>query len=135
MESPEIIKGRSISDHRGVVSFINGFQMDEIKRFYLIKHTELDFVRGWRGHKMEQRWFYTFLIKVVKIDNWEIPHAGLQQLSFELGADRMQILHIPTGYATALQVLEENSELMVFADYGIENAEKDDYSYPIGYFF
>jgi len=95
-------------------------------------------VRGWRAHRIEQRWFYvlsgSFAIRVVKIDNWESASVDLPVDRFVLNTDDNQVLHLSTGYATAFQALEENSELLVFSDYGIENATKDDYTYPLDYF-
>ena len=135
---PGIIKGGSNSDHRGTISFVNDFKMDDVKRFYIIKHPDTSIVRAWRGHKIEQRWFYvvkgSFKIKSVKIDNWESPSKNLEQITFILSADDSCVLHMPKGYATSLQALEDEATLIVFADYGIENAENDNYLYPVDYF-
>jgi dTDP-4-dehydrorhamnose 3,5-epimerase len=135
----KIIKGGSHADARGAISFVNDFAMDDVKRFYIIKHPDTTIIRGWRAHKIEQRWFYvsggSFRIKAVKIDNWENPGKGLEQSVFDLDSRDNNVLHVPAGYATSLQALEENSEVIVFADHGVEHTtQKDNYLYPIDYF-
>lgn len=138
MEEPNVITGGQFKDNRGRLSFVNDFDMTQVRRFYMIEHDNVEFIRGWRAHKTEQRWFYVsqgcFKIKLVKIDHWIEPNIALDQLEFILNEINSQILHIPKGYASSLQALEENSKLIVFADFGIDNAQNDDYLFPADYF-
>ncbi|MNK98271.1 hypothetical protein D3C87_1186300 [compost metagenome] len=133
-----IIEGGHHTDDRGTIFFFNDFDMKEVKRFYRIKHHDTSIIRGWRGHKIEQRWFQvssgSFEIKLLKIDNWQIPDPNIKQDRITLTAEEDSVLHIPAGYATSLQALSENSELIVFADYPISHAKNDDYLYPLDYF-
>lgn len=133
-----LIKGGAHSDHRGTITFINDFDMQAVKRFYRIKHPDIDTIRGWRGHKIEQRWFHVssgaFLVKLIKVDDWVAPSSSLPIEEIILNEAHHIVLHIPAGYATAIRALEENSELMVFADYPIEHAKNDDYLFPLDYF-
>lgn len=134
----DFIKGGIAKDDRGQIRFVNDFDMSLVKRFYIIKNLDLTLVRGWRAHRIEQRWFYvlsgSFAIDTVKIDNWETVSPELPVERLVLSTDENRVLHLSTGYATAFQALEENSELLVFSDFGIENAPKDDYTYPLDYF-
>lgn len=134
----DFIKGGIAKDGRGQIRFVNDFDMSLVKRFYIIKNLDLTLVRGWRAHRIEQRWFYvlsgSFAIDTVKIDNWENASSDLPVERLVLNTDENSVLHLSTGYATAFQALEENSELLVFSDFGIENAPKDDYTYPLDYF-
>ena len=134
----EIINGGSYADERGTITFINDFDMQLVKRFYRIKHHDTSIVRGWRGHKIEQRWFHvstgTFQVKLIKIDNWKNPGKDLKIEVMVLSADENAVLYIPAGYASAIQSIEVNSELIVFADYAIDHAKHDDYLFPIDYF-
>jgi hypothetical protein len=41
---------------------------------------------------------------------------------------------MPTGYGTAFKALEPGSQLLVYADFPIEHAKEDDYTYPLDYF-
>lgn len=134
----DFIKGGIAKDDRGQIRFVNDFDMSLVKRFYIIKNLDITLVRGWRAHRIEQRWFYvlsgSFAVDIVKIDNWENASPDLPVERLVLNTDENRVLHLYTGYATAFQALEENSELLVFSDFRIENAPKDDYTYPLNYF-
>lgn len=134
----DFIQGGIANDHRGQIRFVNDFDMTQVKRFYIIKNTDLDLVRGWRAHRMEQRWFYVlsgkFAVDVVEIDDWERASADLPIEKIILDTHENRILHLSIGYGTAFQALESDSELLVFSDYGIDNAPNDDYTYPLDYF-
>jgi dTDP-4-dehydrorhamnose 3,5-epimerase-like enzyme len=138
MGQPEIIKGGQHSDARGTLSFVNGFDMTEVKRGYMIEHPDPTVIRAWRGHKIEQRWFQvckgSFEIRLVMIENWNTPDRGSEQLVFVLKESESSVLHIPKGYASSLQALEPHSKIMVFADYSIEHATNDDHLFPADYF-
>jgi dTDP-4-dehydrorhamnose 3,5-epimerase-like enzyme len=136
--SVEIIKGGISLDNRGQIRFVNEFDMSSVKRFYIIKNSDTELIRGWRAHRVEQRWFYvlsgSFELNIVKIDNWTNPSIDLTIETIKLSADDLQVIHLPVGYGTAFKALEENSELLVFADHGIEHAPFDDYTWPVDYF-
>lgn len=133
-----LIQGGIAKDHRGQIRFVNDFDMSEVKRFYIIKNSDLDTVRGWRAHRIEQRWFKvlsgSFALDLVKIDDWDNASTDLPIERKIIKADDMQVIHVPVGYGTAFQALEKESELIVFADYGIDHASKDDYTWSVDFF-
>lgn len=137
-KSIKTIVGDVAKDHRGHIRFVNDFDMTQVKRFYIIKNTDTKLVRGWRAHRIEQRWFYmlsgTFVIDLIQIDDWDNISNDLSIERRVLKTGEQQVLHVPSGYGTALQSLEPESELLVFSDYGIENASNDDYTWPEDYF-
>ncbi len=130
--------GGIAKDARGQIRFVNAFDMTQVKRFYLIQNADLEVIRGWRGHKIEQRWFYVvsgeFMARLVKIDDWKSPSPNLPVDEFLLSASEGQILHVPAGYATAFQATENNAELLVYADYPVDHAALDDHLWPSNYF-
>lgn len=132
------ITGGIAKDHRGHIRFVNDFDMSLVKRFYIIQNADTDLIRGWRAHRIEQRWFYVlsgvFSIDLVKIDNWENTARDLPVETKVLKADDQQVLHVPAGYGTAFRALEPGSQLLTFADHGIEHAKNDDYTWPADYF-
>ena len=134
----DFIQGGIAKNHRGQIRFVNDFDMSQVKRFYIIKNTDLDLVRGWRAHRLEQRWFYAlsgkFSVDVVKIDDWDQASSDLPIEKIILDSTENKVLHLSVGYGTAFQALESDSKLLVFADFGIENAQNDDYTYPLDYF-
>jgi dTDP-4-dehydrorhamnose 3,5-epimerase-like enzyme len=133
-----IIKGTTHKDHRGTLTYVNDFNMREVKRMYMIHHTDKVTKRGWRGHKLEQRWFFVtqgqFKVSFVKIDNWENPNPNLNITTYELSASEASVLHMPSGYASCLQALVPNSTILVYANASIEEASLDNYQYDPSYF-
>lgn len=134
----KLIKGGVGMDHRGQIRFNNEFDMEGVKRFYLIKNKDLNTVRGWRGHRIENRWFYVisgaFSLKYIEIDNWSNADTGLPIKEVLIDAKELNVVHVPPGYATAFQALQDNSELLVFADSAIQDACLDDHTWDQHYF-
>lgn len=132
------IQGGIAKDERGSIRFVNEFDMSLVRRFYIIKNADTDLIRGWRGHKIEQRWFYVlsgeFSLDLIEIDNWTNPNPSLPIQNIILNASKMKLLNVPSGYATAFRALEENSELLVYADFPLSQATQDDYTWPLEYF-
>lgn len=137
MMEPTIIKGGQFQDERGIIDFNNDFNALGIKRVYTIQNKSTDFIRGWQGHKIEQRWFSaivgSFKIKLIQIDNWENPSENLPHLEFILKSESLDILHIPGGFVTAIQALENDSKLLLFADYQLGEIQ-DEYRFELNYF-
>lgn len=133
MSSPIIIQGNSHKDHRGFISFVNGFDMSQIKRFYITTHTDTSVIRAWQGHQKEQRWFSaivgSFKVVLVQPDNWDNPSHSLSVEVFELSANETSILHIPAGYIFGFKALEANSKLLIFADASVEESSNDTFKY------
>ena len=134
---PTIVKGGAHADARGKLFFNNDFDATLIKRFYIIENQDTVFARGWQGHKIEQRWFSAvqgaFSIRLIEVDNWENPSPTLLPFSFELRSDRLDVLHVPKGYISSIQMLEEGSKLLVLADYLLGEI-KDEYRFNTDYF-
>src|SRR5690606_20304937 len=99
------IPGGIAEDHRGSIRFVNGFDMAAVKRFYMIENADTEVIRGWRAHRIEQRWFYVldgaFSLKTVKIDNWENASPDLPVEETILRSEDQRVIHVPAGYGTA----------------------------------
>lgn len=134
---PAIIKGNQFSDARGTLTYNNDFDSSEIKRIYTIQNTDINFIRGWQGHKIEQRWFSaiqgSFYIKLIKVDNWEKPSKNLEQLDFFLDSKELDVLHVPSGYISSIQAVSQGAKLLIMADYLLGEV-KDEYRYEAAYF-
>lgn len=134
---PEIINGNSHIDVRGTLFFNNDFDASTVKRFYIIENKNIDFIRAWRGHRIEQRWFVavngSFQIRLICIDNWDKPSKQAEQLNFVLQAGKMDVLHIPQGYVSSIQSLQFGSKLLVMSDY-LMGEVNDENHYPADYF-
>ena len=134
---PSIIKGGKHSDNRGRVIFNNDFHALGIKRIYTLENINAQFIRAWQGHKIEQRWFTSvagsFKIKLIRLDNWDSPSKNLPVLEFTLTDETLDVLHVPANFVSSIQALEENSKLLVFADYDLGEIA-DEYRFPSDYF-
>jgi dTDP-4-dehydrorhamnose 3,5-epimerase-like enzyme len=129
IEIPKLIEGGTHIDERGILSFINDFDLTPVKRFYSITHPNKEIVRAWQGHKQEHKYFYvlkgSFVVAWVKIDRWKSPSKDLKAEYVILQTSDPKILILPPGYANGLKALETNSEIMVFSDYLLNESSDD----------
>lgn len=134
---PKLFLGGLHSDQRGSLRFNNDFDASAIKRFYVIENQTTDLIRGWQGHKIEQRWFSAMKgcieIRLIAIDNWENPSKNLEPTIFVLNSEKLDVLHVPSGCITSIQFLEEEGILFVMSDYLLGEIQ-DEYRYDINYF-
>lgn len=130
---PNIIQGGTYEDQRGRLIFFNEFDMSPVKRFYVIEHPNIETVRAWQGHKIEQKWFYvisgSFKIALVQPDDWQNPSKSLKPEEYLLKAEQNKVLHIPGGWASGFRALESDSRLIIFSDFPITEAGKDDFRF------
>jgi dTDP-4-dehydrorhamnose 3,5-epimerase-like enzyme len=134
---PQLLKGNSHEDSRGTLVYNNAFDATAVKRIYVIENKNIDFVRAWQGHQIEQRWFSavngSFKIGLIAIDDWNRPSKKSERLEFVLDSEKLDVLHIPAGYVSSIQSLEAGAKLLVMADYLLGELE-DEYRYESGYF-
>ncbi|KUO68036.1 MAG: sugar epimerase [Lutibacter sp. BRH_c52] len=134
---PKIISGNSHTDERGTLCYNNSFDASTIKRIYIIENNSTDFIRAWQGHKIEQRWFSaikgSFKIQLIEIDHWDQPSKNLEKLTFTVSAEKLDVLHVPKGYVSSIQSLEEDAKLLVMADYRLHEIS-DEFRFPFDYF-
>lgn len=134
---PKIIQGGKFSDQRGTISYVNDFTFTDIERFYIISNSLENSIRAWQGHKLDAKNFYclsgSFNIHFIKIDNWENPSKDLNIETVFMSESDSKIVHIPAGYANAIESLEENSKLISFSTLPLINVSDDDVRYPSDY--
>lgn len=134
---PKIISGNSHTDDRGTLFYNNDFDASAVKRIYVIENATTEIIRAWQGHKIEQRWFSaikgSFKIQLIEIDHWDQPSKNLEKLTFEVSAQKLDVIYVPKGYVSSIQSLEEDSKLLVMADHLLGEI-KDEYRYDVDYF-
>lgn len=132
-----ILQGKNHEDERGIITFNNEFDATQVKRIYTIENHSTDFVRGWQGHKIEQRWFACirgkFEICIIKIDNFDNPSKDLEVQKYILDDKTLDYLHVPAGCITAIKALDTGSKLLVLADYDLGEIQ-DEYRFDTTYF-
>ena len=131
----QLIEGGVFSDHRGKLFHVNEFDMSLVKRFYAVENCPENPIRAWQAHQKESKWFYvvkgSFLIGLVLPDNWENPSKNLHVEKIILSETESKVLYIPSGYANGVKALEENSKLMVFSNFTIQEAATDNIKFDI----
>ena len=132
-----VSEGHRYEDERGIITFNNDFDASAVKRIYTIENHSTDFIRGWQGHRTEQRWFAcmkgAFEISVIAIDDFDHPSKELTVTKHRLNNESLSYLHVPGGCITAIQAMKPGSKLLVLADYAIGEIQ-DEYRFPLDYF-
>lgn len=130
------IEGGLHVDQRGVVSFVNDFDLKNVDRFYTVRAHTVGEPRGWVGHQCEHKWFSplsgTMLVAVVAPDDWELPSSNLLVQRYVLSSLKPAVLHVPAGHTIASVMLTADALLGVFSSGRIEDAEKDDWRFDVG---
>jgi dTDP-4-dehydrorhamnose 3,5-epimerase-like enzyme len=133
----DIIPGSCHSDTRGSLFYNNSFDATAIKRFYVIENRDVQFIRAWQGHRLEQRWFSAaagrFEIRLIEVDDWDNPAKDLVAHTFILTDEKLDVLHVPAGYISSIQSLTDKAKLLVMADY-LMGEIKDEYRFDPDYF-
>ncbi len=136
-EKPKIIKGGISIDDRGQVMFVNDFNFEGVKRFYIISNHRAGFVRAWHGHKEEAKYALAVsgaaLVGVVAIDNWEEPAQDAEVRRYVLSEKLPQLLYIPPGYANGSMLLTDDAQLIFFSTTTLEESLKDTIQYDARY--
>lgn len=137
LEKISIITGKTMSDQRGDVSFVNGFDFKGVKRFYQIKNSSLNVVRAFHGHLKETKYFYvvsgSILLAAVYIDDPKSPNKNTHVHKIILSHQKPSIVRIPPSYANGFKSLEENTTIVVFSTSSLRESLSDDYRYSWDY--
>ena len=133
IKKPFIINGDLSADDRGELMFVNQFNMDMVKRFYVVSNHKQGFIRAWHAHKIESKYVFivngTALITTVKIDDWDNPSSDLTVEKFVLTAKKPSILYIPSGYANGFKTLSTETKIIFFSTSTLKDSIDDDYRY------
>lgn len=130
--NPRIIKSGIHIDNRGIILHNNEFDLSPIKRIYIIQNSNLNYLRGWKGHLIENRWFLCVKgivgIYVAKIS--DLNKKNKKYSFFELNENDMNVLYVPSGNATLIKQISQNSRLMAFSDWLIGESNDEDCRWP-----
>jgi dTDP-4-dehydrorhamnose 3,5-epimerase len=118
------IVGGHHTDRRGLLRFVNDFDMKHIRRMYIIE-PKFGQIRAWQGHKKEQKWFFvlegSFLIQTVSLQ------AHQNRSKIIVSAEDNRVIHIDSGNYNGFEALAEGSKILVFSDHTIDEAASDDF--------
>lgn len=119
----KVIEGNLHSDLRGVLRFVNDFDMSKVVRMYCIE-PNIGVIRAWQGHKKETKWFYaakgSFLVKIVDM-------STLEKIEYQLKDSESTVLEISGGHYNGFEALETGSVMIVFSDVNLDSSKHDDF--------
>lgn len=134
---PVVFQGNKVFDDRGSLGFINGFNVSEFKRFYLIENHSVNFIRAWHGHLKETKAIIMVegeaLVCAVELDNTTNPNKNNEVTRIVLSATSPSALYIPAGYANGFMTLSTDAKLLVFSSTTVEESQGDDYRFAYDY--
>jgi dTDP-4-dehydrorhamnose 3,5-epimerase-like enzyme len=136
-EKPHIFNGGLAVDDRGETAFVNEFNFEGVRRFYIISNHKAGFVRAWHAHKHEAKYVTAVsgeaIVGVVKIDNWEKPSKDLSVERYVISSKKPQVLYIPPGYANGFMSLTSDLKLIFFSTSTLQESVGDDIRYDARY--
>jgi dTDP-4-dehydrorhamnose 3,5-epimerase len=136
-EDIKIVDGGLAVDDRGVISFVNEFDFQNVKRFYQLENFSKQTVRAWHGHLKEGKYIFvnsgSIILGVVHLDKTSNPSKSKEITRIILSSKKPQIVYVPPGYANGFRVIEENTKITFYSTASLEESEGDDYRYPFDY--
>lgn len=136
-DTPRLIEGGLAVDDRGSVGFVNGFDFDGVKRFYLVANHRRGFVRAWHAHRREAKYVTAVvgaaIVAAVRIDDWDRPSRESEVHRFVLAAERPSVLYIPPGYANGFMSLTADARLAFFSTATVDESRGDDIRFDARY--
>jgi len=130
---PRLLEGGLAVDDRGSVAFVNAFDFEGVKRFYLVANHRQGFVRAWHAHRREAKYVTVVsgaaVVAAVRIDDWERPSREAEVQRFVLAAARPSVLFIPPGYANGFMSLTDDARLVFFSTATVAESQGDDVRY------
>jgi dTDP-4-dehydrorhamnose 3,5-epimerase len=128
-----LIEGGLAVDDRGSVAFVNGFDFEGVRRFYVVANYQQGFVRAWHAHRREAKYVTVLcgaaVVAAVRIDDWDHPSRAAEVHRFVLSAEKPSVLFIPAGYANGFMSLTEDAKLVFFSTSTVEESRNDDVRY------
>ena len=124
---PKLMAGNIHSDDRGKIFHINNFDLTPIKRMYAIENINTTHYRGWKGHLIENRWFYCQIgeieVQVVSVECFQKKEPKIE--TFNLTEKNLNVLFVPKGFATLIKQNKNKSRIIAMSDYllGASNDE------------
>lgn len=137
MDKPKLFDGGIAPDDRGFLSFVNTFNFEGVRRFYMVENHEQGFIRAWHGHRKEGKYVFvvsgTALVATVPVgleDNPSVVAELNDVKKFVLSSRKPQILWIPPGYYNGFKTLEKDTKVIFFSTSTLEESKEDDIRRP-----
>ena len=136
-KKPYVINGGIAVDDRGEIVFVNEFDFESVKRFYMVTNHRAGLVRAWHAHKQEGKFVTAVagsaVIGAVPIDDWDRPSKDLAVERYVISAKKPQVVYIPPGYANGFMSLTGDLKLIFYSTSTLEESAGDDFRYDARY--
>jgi len=133
----QTIKGGLAVDDRGELMFVNDFNFEGVKRFYMVSNHRAGFVRAWHAHRREGKYITVVsgaaVVGAVKIDDWDNPDKNAKANRFVISAKSPQVIYVPPGYANGFMSLTEDAKIIFFSTSTFDESMGDDIRYDARY--
>lgn len=130
---PVLIKGGLAVDDRGKLLFCNDFQMEDLRRFYVVSNHEARFIRAWHAHKGETKYIFVptgaAVVAAVRIDDWESPSKDAAVYRFVIGEESPAVVMVPPGFANGTMTLKPGTSILFFSNRTLDESLGDDFRY------
>jgi dTDP-4-dehydrorhamnose 3,5-epimerase-like enzyme len=137
LKVPTIIPGGKATDDRGSLTFNNGIELNQFKRFYAIENHQQGFIRAWHGHLKEAKLFVplrgSFLVAAVELDDPVSPSKDNKIAKSVISDTNSNSLFIPAGFANGFMNLSADAILLVYSSTSLEESQGDDYRFEFDY--
>lgn len=124
----KIIVGAKAFDNRGSLSFVNDFDFQGVKRFYIVSNHQQNFIRAWHGHRHEGKYVLVVsgaaLVGVVSLTEQEVVGK------FILSEEQPKVLWIPPNHANGFMTLRKDTKVIFFSTTTLEESKDDDIRFP-----
>lgn len=132
--NPVIIKGGLAVDDRGTLRFVNDFNFDGVKRFYMVENHAAGFIRAWHGHRHEAKYVYVVsgaaLVVAVRLEDARLDLPIEKAFRTVVSDSAPAIVRIPGGYYNGFKTLTPGCRVIFFSDASLEESKSDDLRLP-----
>ena len=138
-DNPFLITGNLATDDRGILRFVNEFNFENVKRFYMVENHVVGFIRAWHAHRHEAKYVFVVegaaLVAAVRVPVDElVPSIEVADLTrYVLSAAKPSVLYIPPGFANGFKTLTADTKVMFFSTATIAESLNDDIRWPASY--
>jgi dTDP-4-dehydrorhamnose 3,5-epimerase-like enzyme len=133
-EGPSITKGGLAVDDRGTLRFVNDFNFDGVKRFYMVENHAAGFIRAWHGHRHEAKYVYVVsgaaLVVAVRLEDARLDLPIEKAFRTVVSDSAPAIVRIPGGYYNGFKTLTPGCRVIFFSDASLEESKSDDLRLP-----
>ena len=138
-DNPFLITGNLATDDRGILRFVNEFNFENVKRFYMVENHAVGFIRAWHAHRHEAKYVFVVdgaaLVAAVRVsvDEHVLSIEVADLTRYVLSAAKPSVLYIPPGFANGFKTLTADTKVMFFSTATIEESLNDDIRWPASY--